>query len=109
MNERDKEALQRMLLFSERVQLRISDLTLEQFLINLEKQDAILYSIGQVGECANIISEETREKYSHILWNPIIGIRNRVFHSYEDIDMTLIFETASVHMPKLIQQLKEII
>jgi len=94
-----------MLLFAERVQMRVDGLKLEDFLDNLEKQ----YAIGQVGECANTISEQTREDYSNILWNPIIGIRNRVFHSYEDIDMTVVFETALLHIPQLIQQLREIL
>jgi len=109
MNERDLNSLKNMLMFAERINNRIANISLEQFLDNEEKQDLILYPLGQLGENANRASEELREKYHEILWNPIISIRNRIFHSYEDINMSIVYQAAIDHIPVLIKQLKNIL
>ncbi|MCL2047259.1 MAG: DUF86 domain-containing protein [Defluviitaleaceae bacterium] len=69
----------------------------------------VLYAMGQIGENANAVSEASRNKYHRVLWNPIIGIRNRVFHSYGAVDMSIVYETAIDYMSELINELSEII
>ena len=109
MKERDLNSLKNMLMFAEKINSRIENVSLEQFLRDEEKQDLILYPLGQIGENANRVNEELREKCHEILWNPIIGIRNRIFHSYEDINMSVVYQAAIDHIPVLIQQLKKIL
>jgi uncharacterized protein with HEPN domain len=76
-----------MLEFAKRVKRRIFGVSLDTFLEDEDVQDLILYAIGQIGENANEISEKERDKHHDILWNSLIGIRNRVFHSYGDISV----------------------
>ena len=109
MNEKDYYHFKSMLNFALRVQKRIAGISMEQFLTDEERQDLILYPIGQVGEHASNVSEVSRDKYHEILWNPIISIRNRVFHSYENIDMRIVYKAALEHIPVLISQLQDII
>ena len=109
MNERDLNSLKNMLMFAVRINIRIENVSLEQFLDDEEKQDLILYPLGQIGENANRVSEELREECHEILWNPIIGIRNRIFHSYEDINMSIVYQSAIEHIPVLIKQLRKIL
>jgi len=89
MTDKDRAYLIRMLEFSRRIQRRVANMTLDAFLAEEDLQDMVLYAIGQVGENANAASDDIRESYPDLLWNAIIGIRNRVFHSYGDIDTKL--------------------
>jgi len=109
MQDRDYALLLQMLEFSKRIKRRTTGITINDFLGNDDLQDMILYAIGQVGENANAVSDKIRETYPDILWNAVIGIRNRVFHSYGDIDMTIVYEAVIGHTPVLIQQLEEIL
>jgi uncharacterized protein with HEPN domain len=109
MTDKDRAYLQRMLEFSRRIQRRVSNTTAEEFLVDENLQDMVLYAIGQVGENANAVSDDVKEAHPDLLWNAIIGIRNRVFHSYGDIDMTLVYEAAVDHTPLMIQQLEKIL
>ena len=109
MNDRDFAYFKNMYKFAKRIQRRIEDTSLETFLADDDLQDSVLYAIGHIGENANAISEETRDKYHDILWNALIGIRNRVFHSYEDVDMSIVYKAVKEHTPKLIEQLQKII
>jgi len=109
MNDKDRAYLQRMLEFSKRIQRRVSNTTAEAFLMDENLQDMVLYAIGQVGENANAVSDDVKEAHPDLLWNALIGIRNRVFHSYGDIDMTLVYEAAVDHTPLVISQLEKIL
>ena len=109
MNDRDFTHFERMYKFAKRVESRIAGVGLETFLSDEHMQDSILYAIGHIGENANEISEEAKEKYHFVLWNAIIGIRNRVFHSYDDLDMAIVYKAAKEHTPKLIKQLQSIL
>ena len=109
MTDRDRAYLQRMLEFSRRIQRRVGGTTVETFLVDENLQDMVLYAIGQVGENANAVSDDIKNAHPDLLWNAIIGIRNRVFHSYGDIDMTLVYEAAVGHTPLLIRQLEKIL
>ncbi|MCL1883076.1 MAG: DUF86 domain-containing protein [Defluviitaleaceae bacterium] len=109
MTDKDYAYLQRMLEFSRRIQRRVGGTTAETFLVDENLQDMVLYAIGQVGENANAVSDDIKDAHPDLLWNAIIGIRNRVFHSYGDIDMTLVYEAAVDHTPLLIRQLEKIL
>ena len=109
MNDRDLTCFEYMLNFAKRVERRISGVSLERFLDDMDIQDSVLYAVGHIGEYANSISEETRAKHHDILWSSLIGLRNRVFHSYGVIDMQIIYEVAVEHTPKLIEQLQKVL
>ena len=109
MNDKDLVHLRLMLDFAQRVARRVSGVSIERFLTDEDLQDMVLYAIGQVGENAHAISDTTREKYHELLWGPIIGIRNRVFHSYGNINMSIVFEAITGHIPVIIRQIEAIL
>jgi len=109
MINKDYEHIKLMLDFAGRVKRRISEMSVAQFLENDDLQDMVLYAMGQIGENANAVSDTVRNKYHEVLWSPIIGIRNRVFHSYGNIDMSIVYETAVGHIPELIKELTKIL
>ena len=108
MNDRDLSRLKLMYDFAKRIERRIDGVSLETFLKNVDVQDAVLFAIGHIGECANEMSNETKELYYDIAWQPLIGIRNRVFHSYGDVDMRIVYKAAAEHTTLLIEQLEAI-
>jgi uncharacterized protein with HEPN domain len=61
-----------------------------------------------IGEAAARVGEETRAKYSNVPWADIIGMRNRLVHTYFDVDLTLLWTTVSDDLPELIRQLEAI-
>ena len=58
---------------------------------------------------ASKISHDIKEKYSHVPWKDIIGIRNRLIHGYFDIDVEIIKQTLDDDLPILLNKLREII
>jgi uncharacterized protein with HEPN domain len=71
-------------------------------------QLAIMRLIEIIGEAAARISQEFRDKHSAIAWQAIIGMRNRLVHAYFDIDYDVVWNTITVTIPQLIEQIEEI-
>lgn len=64
--------------------------------------NAVSMCIFQIGELANGLSEDFRQKTSkEIPWRMIRGMRNVLAHSYGEIDEEVIWETANNDIPLL--------
>ena len=70
---------------------------------------SVIKEIEIIGEAASKISEETKLKYSKILWKDIVGMRNRLIHGYFDVNINLVWNTAKNNLPPLIKSLKGIL
>ena len=68
-----------------------------------------MFCLGQIGETASAISDEEQEKFPEIFWYQMIGLRNRLFHDYERIDITRVFAITQEPITQLIQNLKDIL
>jgi len=83
--------------------------TKKDFLNNEEKQDAVIRKIEITGEAIKRVSKELREKYKHIPWKAIAGMRDKLIHDYIDVDLDMVWETATKDVPRLIPQIQAII
>jgi uncharacterized protein with HEPN domain len=72
-----------------------SKVNFETFLENSMMRFASIKQIEIIGEAANYITEETKEKYSNIEWRQIIGLRHILVHEYFGIDSNLIWQIIS--------------
>jgi uncharacterized protein with HEPN domain len=83
----------------------VRDVTEEQFLIDTGKQDSVIYRIGVIGEAARNVSDETR-KVLDLRWADMTGMRNRVFHGYNDVRIATVWTTINNDLPQLIATLE---
>lgn len=81
-----------------------SDLDSDQMLLR-----ALSMSTGILGEAASRLDTTIQQKYSHIPWRQIIGMRNFLFHEYFRVDPDILWDTATKAIPPLIPQLEQIL
>lgn len=62
-----------------------------------------------VGEAAAKIMPENQAKYPSIPWSQIIGMRNRLIHGYDAVDLDVLWDTLEVDLPSLIAELNIIL
>ena len=72
-------------------------------------QLALTHLVEIVGEVANRVSPATRQQYVEVPWPQIIGMRNRLVHGYDVIDLELLWDTVTTDLPPLIKSLEEIV
>ena len=72
-------------------------------------QFALVRALEIVGEAAARISEPTRTGHPEIPWTAIIGMRNRLVHGYFDVDLEIVWRTATESLPALIVTLESLL
>ena len=50
-------------------------------------QFALMKLVEIVGEAANRVSNQTQRKHTKIPWADVIGMRNRLVHNYDSVDL----------------------
>jgi uncharacterized protein with HEPN domain len=109
LSKRDPANLLDMLEASEKVQCFLKDKTREAFLDDDMLQAAVERNIGIIGEAARRISEELKQEHPEIPWRKIIAQRNVLIHEYDDIDYKEIWVVATLHLSRLIDQIRPLI
>ena len=110
MSRRDTEAnlLDMSLHAKEAVEL-LDGASIEKLEDNRERQLALTQLVEIIGEAANRIPRAVQEQCPAIPWADIVGMRNRLIHGYDSIDLGLLRDTIVDDLPPLIAQLEEII
>jgi len=67
---------------------------------------AVLYDLVVLGEAAKGVSAETRERFSQVPWRAVAGMKDVATHQYHSIMLDLVWETAAVRVPELLQALR---
>ncbi len=67
--------------------------------------EACVFNLSQIGELVNKLDKEYIMKYSEIPWFKIRGLRNRIVHDYEGINLKLIWEIIDKDIKMLREQL----
>jgi uncharacterized protein with HEPN domain len=109
MQPREKNYLMDMLNAAKLAQDFVADVNWEAFEIDLMRQAAVTRQIEIIGEAARRISTETHAAIPNIPWHKIIGMRNRLIHEYEDLDIETIWNTIQIALPQLIIVLEKTI
>jgi uncharacterized protein with HEPN domain len=109
MPERDLHSLLDMLISARIALSYVSEKSQTEFLADSLVQDAVVLRIEIIGEAARRISEGTRTGLSQIPWRRIIGMRNRIIHEYERVDLDVVWDVVGNDLPALIAELEKIV
>jgi len=67
---------------------------------------ALVRLLEIVGEAASGISADARSKRPGIPWVGIVGLRNRLIHGYDSVDLDVIWSIVEHDLPGLVRELE---
>lgn len=79
----------------------ISGKDLEAFEADLVRQDAVVRQLEIIGEATKRVSKELRSKHPDIPWSDMAGMRDVLINNYIDVDLGVVWKTASENIPDL--------
>ena len=65
---------------------------------------ALIRLVEIVGEAAGRVSRSGQAKVPDIPWREVIGMRNRLIHGYDSVDLNILWDTVELDFPPLIAQ-----
>jgi uncharacterized protein with HEPN domain len=102
-------------LYSEDILTAINDIanftqgmTFETFEDDKKTVQAVTRSLEIIGEAANYIPQEIKEKYHDIPWRDMISMRNKVLHEYFGVDEEVLWQTITEDLLPLKEKIKNL-
>jgi len=71
--------------------------------------EACVFNLSQIGELVNKLDKEYVLKCNEIPWFKMRGLRNRIVHDYEGVNLNLIWEIIDMDIVVLREQLLKLI
>lgn len=106
---RNEVIVQKLLNYTEKILDYCNGLTYEQFPADSKLVEACVFNLSQMGELANRIDETFAAEHPEVPWKYIYGLRNRIVHDYEGVNLRLIWEIICDDLPSLRDDLKNIL
>jgi uncharacterized protein with HEPN domain len=102
---RDAAWLLDMLTAARTVVTFVAGRTFEQYAGDVLLRSAVERQVEIIGEAARGISRGFQAAHPEIPWRAIQAQRHRLAHEYGEINDALIWTVATVHVPRLIEQI----
>lgn len=108
MNQHDRKVIEKMLNHIEHILDYTKECdSMEIFSANNMLVEACVFNLMQIGELAHTeLSSEAKESLTSIPWREIYGMRNRIVHGYEEVNLMIVWETIRNNLPDLKDELQ---
>lgn len=73
----------------------LQDKDLPSFQVDTKTQYAVIRALEIIGEASKKIPKEWKEKYPHIPWRFMAGMRDKLIHDYFGVDTEVVWNTAT--------------
>ena len=93
----------------DRIEEYIENLSFDGFSDDGKSVDAVVRNLEIIGEAANRLPEEFKERYSEIEWHKVVGLRHRIVHEYFGIDLEIVWQILRRDLPELKKKIVQII
>lgn len=101
-NDKDKHLMLHIVEYCEQIKEAVDKIeTLENLKSSNFNKNALSMPLVQLGELAGLLTDELKEKYSHIPWIQVKALRNVLVHSYGKIEWDKVWYTAVNDIPEL--------
>ena len=76
---------------------------------DVKTQSAVLYQLSIIGEAAKLVPETWRRQHPDIPWRQIGRMRDRLIHHYFNVDLDVVWNTATTDVPVLRNYLQPLV
>jgi uncharacterized protein with HEPN domain len=105
--EKDLQSLFDMLNSAKLLMGYIEEKTKDDLLGDRLLQDGVIRRLTIIGEASVRVSTKTQQSLPNVPWRVIRGMRNRLVHEYDDLNISIIWDTIIASVPNLISELEK--
>lgn len=109
MKNKEYQTIIKMIEYINKVKRYTKGLTFEEFSNNDMVVDATVLVISQIGELFKNLDKDFQNQYINIKWHILKGLRNRIVHDYEGINLKNIWYVINHDIIDLKESIKKIL
>lgn len=77
----------------------------ESFVNDSMLVEACVFNLSQIGELVRHLDEQFMKEQTQIPWAQMRGLRNRIIHDYEGVNLVLVWDIIKYDLPELRNEL----
>lgn len=109
MTPRDRASLLDVVNAAQLAQSFVQDITWARFAEDVKTQSAVLYQIAIMGEAVKRLSPAFREQHPAIDWKAMAGMRDKLIHDYEGVDVERVWLVLQSNLPELLRAITAVL
>ena len=79
---------------------------------DLEKDHVLQLALTRlveiIGEASTKVSNEFKKQHKEFPWQQMKGMRNRLIHDYDNVDLNVLWNAVQFNLPELLEKLKSV-
>lgn len=92
-----------------KIEILIRDITFENFVDDFRINFAAVRALEIVGEATKRLPGEVRDAYPDIPWREMAGMRDRIIHGYDTVDLRIVWGTVTRRISELKPQIESLL
>lgn len=92
-----------------KIEMFMEGISIEDFLNNVEKQDAVVRNFEILGEAVSKISLAFKKSHNDLPWKKMKAMRNFLIHDYDEIDLHVVWNTVKIDLPDLKTKIEKLL
>jgi uncharacterized protein with HEPN domain len=93
----------------EKAEDMLSDADFEEFGEDYQLNFTVVRALEIIGEATKRLPESVREQYSEIPWDDMAGMRDRIIHRYDAVNLRIVWETVKRRKPEIKPKIEQIL
>lgn len=93
----------------EKAEILLKGASYGQFESDFRINFAVVRALEIVGEATKRLPMTLRDQYPNIPWKQMAGMRDRIIHGYDTVDLEIVWDVVKQDIPKIKPQIQKIL
>lgn len=93
----------------EKAEAMLSGVDFETFEDDYQLNFAVVRALEIIGEATKRLPESVRDQYSEIPWKDMAGMRDRIIHGYDAVNLRIVWDTVKKRIPEIKPKIQQIL
>ena len=92
---RNSVIVEKLIAYTDKILTYCEGVEHDAFVADSKLVEACVFNLSQMGELANRVDDDFAHAHPEVPWKLLYGLRNRIVHDYEGVNLQLIWEIIS--------------